>query len=294
MAPVHILGNPSASRGRRARVIGQVAERVTLAGLEPVIVTAASRADALAGARRVVAEGADRLVVVGGDGLVHLALQAVATTGVTLGIVPAGTGNDFARAVGLAGLGPETAADRALGDPAPFDAVLTTHGWFASVASIGFSAAVNARANRLRWPKGSGRYTVATLLELPRLGPITLGLELDRVHHEVEVSFVALANTRYFGGGMRICPDASPHDGRLDVAVIGPAGRLSLLRVFPSVFAGTHVRDPRVTMLSGRCITITGPAGVDLWADGELVGPLPLEMTVVADALRLAGAGAGL
>lgn len=293
MAALHVLGNPSAAAGRPLGTLDEVVALIRGRGHDVVRHDARSRDEAAAVAHEAVAAGAGRLVVVGGDGLVHLALQALACTGVTLGVVPVGTGNDYARALGLAGLGTPAAVARALEPGVALDAMRTTHGWVASVASIGFSAAVNARANRLAHPRGALRYTVATVLELPRLRPMPVALDLDGVAHEVEAAMVVVANTRYFGGGMAICPDARPCDGVLDVAVIRAVNRRTLLRVFPRVYRGTHVSHPACQLLQGKRVRITA-TGAELWGDGERVGAAPVDIEVVPGAIRVAGVAASL
>src|SRR5690606_6758699 len=139
------------------------------AGHDAELLQADSAEGSSAVAAAAVNAGAERLVVVGGDGLVRIAVGAVATSKTVLGIVPQGTGNDFARALGLLAGKLEDQVDRALQTPVSVDAMRTNHGWVASVATLGFSGDVTARANALRWPRGSQRYTVATLLQLPRL-----------------------------------------------------------------------------------------------------------------------------
>jgi diacylglycerol kinase (ATP) len=293
MSTVHLLGNPRASAAGAA-TIRAVASVLRAAGADPVVLEATSRADAAATLHDAVRDGARRLVVVGGDGLVHLAVQATAGTDVVLGIVPFGTGNDFARALGIDELALADAAAHALEPAVGFDAMRTTHGWAVSVATMGFAATVNARANDLRWPRGSARYTIATLLEIPRLRAVPLEITLDGVQSHHEVAFVAVANTAYFGGGMAICPQADPHDGALDIAVIGAVSRTTLLRVFPRVFRGTHVRHPAVTMLRGTHLHVArnDRAHTDaLRGDGEPLGPLPVDIELVPDAVNIAGAG---
>jgi diacylglycerol kinase (ATP) len=240
-----------------------------------------------------VADGAERIVAVGGDGLVHHVVQHVAGTGCGLGIVPCGTGNDLALGLGLAvdRHGEALAIGRSLGPTTPIDALRTTHGWVASLATLGFSAAVNAHAEALRWPRGSLRYTVATLLELPRLATVGVVLTVDGEAHALEATLLAFGTTAYFGGAMAVCPGARPADGVSDVTVIGPVGRLDLLRTFPKVFRGTHLAHPAVRTLTGVDLALesAGPE-VAVWADGEPLGPLPLQATTVAGALHVAGA----
>jgi diacylglycerol kinase (ATP) len=285
---VHILGNPAADGGRAAPHVDAVAQAVRDRGHQVVRLDAADAGAATRAARAAVAAGTDRLVLVGGDGLVHLAIQATACTPTAIGIVPVGSGNDFARGLGLDGTAIPPAVDRALSAVHTVDAIHTPTRWVASVATLGFSALVNARANALRRPRGSARSTVATLLELPKLRPVAITLDLDGTRHELEATFVAIANTALFGGGMAICPAASPHDGRLDVAVVGAIGRATLLRFFPREFKGTHVSHPAVTMLSARRIELHG-ADIAVRGDGEPIGVTPLTLEARPDALRIAG-----
>lgn len=309
MSTVHVLANPAA-RGRGPHIVDHVLEAIRRTDADAVLLNAPSRDAALDSIRRAVDEGASRLILVGGDGLVHLATQVLANTKTVLGVVPFGTGNDFARAFDLCGHDVAVAVANALAEPVAIDAIRTTHGWIASVAGVGFSAVVNARANRLPHPRGRGRYTLATLLELPRLRALPLRLTIDGEVREVEVTMAVAANSAYFGGGMAICPQADPLDGRLDILLVGAVGRATLLRFFPRVFRGTHVTHPAVTMLSARRLRIetldakpsstkasstspksTSPksTSTDLWGDGENVGPLPLDLEVVPAALHLAG-----
>lgn len=229
------------------------------------------------------AEGMERLVVAGGDGLIHHVLPALATTDVILGIVPVGTGNDFARALGLPTRLPAAVA-AALGPAHPVDLVATDDGrWAATVVTGGFSGQVNARANNLRFPPGQQRYTVATLAELRRLRLVTLTLTIpadeggtdtgDNPSDVVEqhaTTLFAVANTRYFGGGMAICPNARPDDGLLDVTIVGPTTPFQLARMLPTVFPGWHLRHPAVVTRRARRIQVETDA--ILWADGEPFG----------------------
>ncbi len=169
------------------------------------------------------------------------------------------------------------------------DAIRTDREWVASVATLGFAARVNARANERAWPRGRARYSVATVAELPALRAVSVELELDDRRLRVDTTLLAVANTAYFGGGMQICPAARPDDGLLDVAVIGDVGRTTLLRVFPRVFRGTHVDHPKVTVHRAACVRITGTTE-DVWGDGEPLGPAPLELRAVPRAFRVAGA----
>ncbi len=287
MQRVHVLGNPAA-RGGTGDVEKVVAQLVA-AGHEVHLLEATSAEASEQVAVGAVADGARRLVAVGGDGLVRIALQAVATTEVVLGIVPQGTGNDFARALGLLDGGLADHVRRALEPGRAVDAMRTTHGWVASVATMGFAGDVTARANRLRWPRGGQRYTVATLLQLPRLRRLRATLEVDGEIHDADTTMLSIGNTAYFGGGMKICPDATATDGLLHVVVIGAVGRGTFLRVFPKVFGGGHVGHPAVQVYRGRSVTVTSDDDILMWADGDELGPLPITCEAVSGAVQVAG-----
>lgn len=243
--------------------------------------------------RRAV-RGHDALVVVGGDGMAHLGANVVAGTRMPLGIVPTGTGNDMARGLGIAIGNAEAAMNQLLDalqrEPRVIDAGrIRGEGvdrWFACIFSAGFDAIVNERANNMRWPKGRQRYNLALLRELAALRPIHYRLELDDETIESRAMLIAVANNTSFGGGMLVTPDAQLDDGLFDVLIVQPLSRVAFLRLFPRVFKGTHVSDPRVRVVRTRRVTVSAESIV-AYADGERVAPLPLELEVVPGALRV-------
>lgn len=249
--------------------------------------------------RTAVARGTlDAVVVVGGDGSLHLAVNALAQTGLPLGIVAAGTGNDVARCLGLPHDDPDAAVAllRAAFDDEPIavrevDAVRVSTGrWFVGMLSAGFDAAVNERANRMTGLSGTPRYVVAVLLELARLRARRYRVTTDRDTRRLDAVLVTVGNTASIGGGMRLAPDAQVDDGLLDVLVATPLKRMELLRLLPKVFRGAHVNDEHVSIERGRVVTIDvddrGPVPVT-YADGERFGPLPVTLQVVPGALRI-------
>ena len=288
MAEVHLLVSPSGGRGRATAAAPIVRSVIERAGHTPVDISGASAQESADAARAAVEAGAERVIAVGGDGTVHLAVQGVAGTGATLGIVPAGTGNDFARAFGLFGLSIEEATARALGPARPVDAIRTDRQrWVAFNVTGGFTVDVNDRADRMRFPRGPSRYTVATLLTMPRLRCRDVTITVDAERRKCRSALFAVANTPTFGGGMTICPDADPCDGLLDVCVVGEPSRATMLRLLPKVFEGGHVGHRHVHMLRGRTVTIEGES-IDLVGDGETIGTTPITLEAVPGALRVA------
>jgi len=292
MPAVHLLVNPS--RSSRRGLLDRVRSAIESSGREVIELrpaNAAAVADTVTRAREGREGGSggqqplERLVVAGGDGLIHQALPAVANSGIPVGIIGVGTGNDFARALGLP-TRIDAAVRAALGEPSPVDLITTGCGRFAaSVVTGGFSGRVNERANSLCFPPGQQRYTVATLLELRHLEPVALQLAVDGETHKLNSSLFAIANTKFFGGGMAISPQAEPTDGLLDVVVVDAISPWLLARMLPTVFSGRHINHPAVSTYRGASIELATEAG--LWADGE---PFDANvLTIAPGALSLAG-----
>jgi diacylglycerol kinase (ATP) len=292
---IAVLANPSAGRGRHRGLLPAVLERLGAAGRPVRVLDADSSLAAEKACHAAVADGVSALVAVGGDGTVHQALQAVAGRAVGFGVVPAGTGNDFADGVGVP-RDPLAAADRVTaslrhGRTVGFDLarVVGPEGegrWFGAVLAAGFDAIVNERANRMRRPRGPRRYDLAIVLEMARLRPRRYELVLDGAEHRFDGVLVAVGNCPSYGGGLRICPDADPADGLLDVVVAAPLGRAALVRLKPRLRRGTHLTDPRVTAYRARQVRV-GASGIIGYADGERIGPLPLDVSCVPGAVRL-------
>lgn len=292
--------NPTASFGKGRDVGPAVVNTLRALGHHVTTLQEPDWVQLLDAARRAVVSKPDALVVVGGDGMVNLGANLVAGTKVPLGIVPSGTGNDMARSLGIPHENTEAAIDalaEALDRPARvIDAGRITYideetgaeatRWFACVLSAGFDAIVNERANNMRHPKGPSRYLVALGLELARLKPIPYRLTMDGELLVTDGALISVGNAQSLGGGMRVTPDALLDDGEFDILVVQPVGRIAFLRIFPSVFKGTHVLDRRVKIYRAKRVRIESP-GVVAYADGERIGALPIDIECVPGALRV-------
>ncbi|TWG02028.1 diacylglycerol kinase [Streptomyces brevispora] len=293
---ITLFVNPTAGRGRGAHAAQPAASALRDAGFAVRTVLGEDADDALRRAREAVAGGTGALIAVGGDGMMSLALQAVAGTRTPLGVVAAGTGNDFARALGLPIRDPAAAgrlAAEALKGSAvrEIDLGLVGDRWFGSVLASGFDSRVNDRGNRMRWVGGRFKYDLAILAELAAFKPIAYRIRLDGGPvHEIAATLVAVGNGSTYGGGMRICADAVMDDGLFDVTVVGDCSRTTLLKVFPRVYKGTHLGHPVVTVHRVSSIELEA-VGVTAYADGEPLGALPLTATCVRGAVRVLGAG---
>ena len=284
---IALLVNPTSGRGRGARVGRAVAARLRDAGLAVRELAGRDVRESQDLALEAVEQGTDALVVVGGDGMVHLGLQAIGGTDVPFGVAPAGTGNDFARAVGVPRGDPIAAADIVVaGAERRIDLGRTGDQWFGGVVAAGFDARVNDRANRMTWPRGRMRYNVAMLIELGVFRPVPYVLELDGERWETSAMLVVAGNIPSYGGGMKVTPDAVVDDGLLDVMVVKPLSTARFLTVFPRVYSGSHVTLPFVEIRRAKQVRIDAP-GITAYADGERLGPLPQTFEAVPSALRV-------
>ncbi|MFF0631633.1 diacylglycerol/lipid kinase family protein [Nocardia sp. NPDC004151] len=297
---IALVTNPLSGHGKGALVAVEAANRFAEFGVEVTEILGDSAAESERLVRKALADPdarPDAVVAAGGDGLVGVVLQALVGTGVPLGLIPGGTGNDLARELGVPD---DTAAAVATildGRTRAIDlgTVETEESgraiWFATVTGTGLDARVTLRANALRWPNGPMRYTVAALLELAGKLAVPYRIELtgspdhpDGTVLELDAVMVAVGNTRTYGGGMLITPDAQIDDGLLDLTVVGAMSRLEMLRLLPTLSSGKRIDHPAAVQYQAREIRLTAP-GAPATADGDPAGLLPALFRAHAGAL---------
>jgi diacylglycerol kinase (ATP) len=284
---IALLTNPTSGKGKGAAARAAALPRLRAAGFVVQDLQGADADEALALAQKAVAAGVWALVVCGGDGMVNLGAQAAAGRDTHLGIIPAGSGNDVARYFDLPRRDPAAAADRVIASTThTMDLARSGEHYFATVMAAGFDAIVNERANRMTWPRGQMRYNLATLAELRTFQPIPYTLDLDGTSMQLDAMLVAIGNGPSFGGGLRITEGALLDDGLLDVVIIRPMSKASLVRTYPKLFKGTHVTHPKYEHHRVRSVTVAAP-GIVAYADGERFGPLPLTVECAPGALSV-------
>ncbi len=229
------------------------------------------------------------VVACGGDGTAHLLINAVFDLPVTFAVVPMGTGNDFSRYLGIKNLSQalQVLAD---GESSSMDVGSINHSagmrYFIGIASCGFDAQVNERANSYRGPKGTAKYVASLIVELKNLAPLEIQIRNGQDLQDHRVTLLAVANTSSYGGGMKVAPDADAFDGNLNVVHVAEVSRLTLLKVFPKVFRGSHVTHPAVTITSAKALGVVGN-DFPIYADGEFVGRGPASFKVHPAALQV-------
>ncbi len=291
-----VIANPTARGGTAVRTAEQAIARLRERADEIDVHSGTIPADAATALERMRDERPDAVVVVGGDGTVHLAVNALADSGVPLAVIPAGTGNDFAASHGI----PRdlmTAADTVFdGQTATVDLARVTGAddrvrHYATILASGFDSKVNDRANRMEWARGRARYNLAIAIEFALLTPIDFSLTWVDEHGEEgtldgPLMLAAVGNTARYGGGVPICAGADPQDGLLDLTIVHPAGRAKLVRVLAAAFKGTHGDRPEVEMHRIREVRLASP-GLTAYADGDALGALPLHVAAAPGALAL-------
>lgn len=290
-----VAANPSARFGRAAPYGGRVAARLRALGHDVRLIEATSWRAQLEQTRFAMLQG-DLLVVAGGDGMVHLAANIVGGTSKPVLVVPAGSGNDFAEAIGIRS--PEQAIDALEGmlaaEPERYDLIRVEHSGGVALAagmiSVGFDADVAARSDRLRRVPSRIRYETAIALTVLRPRHRTFRIRFDGGAEQVWRTLVAaVANNRTAGGGIPLVPSASMQDGRLTTVLAAPLAYPRFLRLLLKALRGTHEADARVTVVESETVELASDEPVVASADGEMLGALPLRCSVMPGALRVHG-----
>lgn len=294
---VLLVTNPLSGHGRGLTAAAAAAARFAARGVRVAEVRGGTAEESVRRVREALAaaDAPDAVVCAGGDGLVCITLGALAGSAVPLGLVPGGTGNDLARELGVPEHDPIAAADVVLDGRVRRVDLGTVESStepirFATVVGTGFDARVTLRANRMRYPRGPLRYTLAALAEMASGLAVPYRIELSGAPGqsdavvEIEAVMVAVGNTRSYGGGMLICPDAVLDDGLLDVTVVGAMSRLEMIRLLPALAAGKRVDHPALSQYRASTIVATAP-GAPATADGEPAGVLPATFRALPGAL---------
>jgi diacylglycerol kinase (ATP) len=249
-------------------------------------------------ARRAADEGASLLVAVGGDGTVNEVVQGLAgRDGIELAVIPRGTGWDFVRTYGIprrfddavevARDGTARTIDLGRAHYRAWDGE-EAESYFANIASAGMSGAIAKRANETSKALGGKvSYLWATLAVFARWRNDEVRVAVDGERRTGRMHDVIVANGRYLGGGMMICPEAEPDDGLFDVLLIGDLTKRDLMLTLPKTYRGTHLPHPKAELLRGARVEVDADEPLPVELDGEQPGTTPVSFEVVPQALRL-------
>ena len=288
---IRFLINPGAGNGSARGAVDQL--RVLAGRLGAGLVVTRRVGDLAEQARRAAEDGIERLLVVGGDGTLHHAAQGLAGTATAAGVIPVGTGNDLARALGVP-WGLEAAVRHALAAPVRrIDLIRAGDTVCVGYAGAGFDSDVTRRANQVRWGRGRWIYPWAALRTLMSFEPLSARISWDGGSFEGRLMFVDATNLPSYGGGMRIAPDARIDDGLLDLLLVKEVSRLTFLSVFPKVYKGKHVGHPCLLLERTKRVEMEFERAVDLYGGGEAIRPVPAGERIVLEVMPGALAVAG-
>jgi YegS/Rv2252/BmrU family lipid kinase len=284
--PLCLIVNPSAGRGRAAKLLPQIEQALRARGLSFRVERTHSLEHSRELARGALTAG-EVAAALGGDGLLGAVAGELRGTDGVLGVLPGGRGNDFARKLGI-GPDPEFACDvLAGGRERRVDVALAGDRTYLGIASAGFDSDVQDIANATKVPLGQLIYVYATLRALGGWRDARWHVTVDGQAQSFEGYSVAVANSGVFGGGMHLVPDASLDDGLLDVVLTRAASKRSYLACLPKVFKGSHVDNPSLTFLKAREVAFGADRPFAAYADGDPIADLPVTIRVVPRALKV-------
>lgn len=283
-----LIYNPKAGRGRARRHVRTVEEYLRSRGARVDCEPSTDPGDLVRIASESSRESYDRVVVCGGDGTLNLAVREFDLAGGTLALIPTGSGDDFARVMGIP-RNIRRACDVAIEGRIREVDVATANGIrYLGVAGLGFDSEVAEVANRnVKLLRGSAVYLYAIFRVLPRFTPHRVRLMTGNATREVDIMFAAVGNTRQYGGGIRITPEALVDDGLLDLCLVHRTTRVELLRTLPKAYTGAHVKSPFVETGRDRTFRFESASRMAVYADGEPLTQTPVSFAIAAEKLRV-------
>jgi YegS/Rv2252/BmrU family lipid kinase len=281
-----VLVNPAARGGRARDLLPRLEAALRDQGLAYRMVVTTSVEHGCEEARRAAGSG-EVPVVMSGDGLIGQIGGALADSGATMGVIPCGRGNDFARVLGIPREIPGAVALLARGTARPVDVGEVNGRRFLGIASCGYDSECNQIANETRFIRGNLVYLYSALRALAAWRPAQFTLVLDGERRQFVGYSAAAANSKAYGGGMFLAPDAELDDGMLDVVCIAQVGKLHFLANLPKVFRGRHTENEEVTILRAREVEISADRDFAVYADGDHLADLPARIHLLPRALTV-------
>jgi YegS/Rv2252/BmrU family lipid kinase len=285
-APIALLANPSAADGRSLKCVDLVRGVLDAAGAQYTLATPSGRDAAREVAREAAGRG-ETVAAVGGDGTIGLIAGALRGTPGRLAVIPAGRGNDFARVMDIP-TDPVEAARIALdGEERTVDVGDVDGETFICIASLGFDSDANRIANEAKLVKGNLVYLYAALKALAGWKHANFHVVIDGEVNDMRGWSVAVANSKAYGGGMYVAPDAELDDGEFDVVMVSESGKWTFLKDLPKVFKGAHTDNPRVRVLRGKKVEFSSDRPFDIYADGVPIGSTPATVSISPRSLNV-------
>lgn len=282
-----VIYNPSAGRGRAGRNVRDVERILRAHGARVDCEPSRNGPDLVRIAAESSRAGYDRVVICGGDGSLNLAVREFDLAAGTLALIPMGSGNDFAKVNGIPRRIAAACENVFRGRVREFD-VATANGLrYLGVAGLGFDSEVADYVNRgVKFLRGPAVYLYAILRVLPKFTPLPVRIGGGNGWRDEQIMFAAVGNTRQYGGGIRITPDAVPDDGLLDLCIVHRTSRAQLLKTLPRAYAGAHVKSPFVETGRGPAFSFESEQPLAVYADGEPLTRTPVTFAICPERLR--------
>lgn len=272
MRKSYFIINPDSGNKQGKKLIPRINELWKKADIAYEVYITRDHTDIAVGVSNAILIEATEIIVAGGDGTILAIVNALDGYSISLGIIPCGTGNDFARSNGI-----NLNSEKAISDI--LDHCITRkinigkcNGFhFLNVASVGIDAAIVQRTKKVKkWVSGPLAYLISSIIEIIWYTPLEVTLTIEGESYQRTVELVAIANGKYYGGGMMIAPMADSTDGYFDVVMIRSMKKLRLIRLLPTLYSGSHLRESEVEIFKSKRIQIDFSSPQDLNLDGEL------------------------
>jgi YegS/Rv2252/BmrU family lipid kinase len=281
-----LLVNPASAGGKALKALPVVHETLDRLGAPHRTVTTRSTEHAAEEAARAAAQG-ETVAALSGDGLLRPLAGVLKGTPAALAVIPCGRGNDLARVLGIP-TDPAEATQLAVDGPEKLLDVAEVDGTpFVGIASFGFDSEANRIANEAKLVRGNAVYLYAALRALAAWKPAAFSVTVDGERHDVSGYSVAVGNSKAYGGGMFVLPEAELDDGKLDVLISKDASKLAFLRGVFQTFKAAHVDSPNAQFLRGATIEVSSDRPFVIYGDGDPIGTTPATMRVEQRCLRV-------
>lgn len=291
-ADMVIILNPVAGRYRamhHKEVLEQLLQQASqYTGMTWRMVQTTSAGHATALARQAAEQGTSLVVAAGGDGTCGEVVNGILGTPARLGVLPLGTGNDFARSAGISENLRIAVETLFTGKPRRVDLGWVNGRYYINIAGCGFDAAVAQRVNRgFRFLRGTAAYVAAVAQTIIPFKPVQMHIRTESEEFHTRALLCTVANSPSYGGGMRIAPYAQIDDGLLDVCIVKAVSKLEFIRIFPCVFSGTHISHPCFLMHTAKQVHVDSIPPVPILVDGDVMGTTPAEFRIYPGAIEV-------
>jgi YegS/Rv2252/BmrU family lipid kinase len=284
--PLTLLVNPASAHGHTLKLLPQLEQELDARRIPFRVERTRGLDDGVERALRAV-EASEIPVVVSGDGLIGAIGGALAGAETPLGIIPGGRGNDLARVLGIPSEPEAAVAMLEAGHTRRIDVGEVNGKRFLGIVSVGFDSEANRLANETKWLRGNLVYAYAGVRTLLGWKPARFTVHVGEARERFSGYSVSVANSKAFGGGMFIAPDADLADGEFDIVVVGEVGKFRFLGNLPKVFKGTHVEEDEVRVFRAARLELSASRPFPVYADGEHLTDLPATLRLLPQALSV-------